>query len=180
MRTTTTPYPFACTGLKCRTPVRHLPGEAIRISQCSIPELAFPSRRGLLNNPDSDHKSVLSPLLVAVLSRLLNAFKVLEELMNEKMFNSPIFVRDGSYLVQEIATLEDAIDFLESWPERKRDLIHERALDSCYAAFDGRKPLVAAYIAFTGFAKRADILEDYDAVMPWLAASQEGTGRVPA
>lgn len=100
--------------------------------------------------------------------------------MNGRMFDSPIFVRSGSYLVQEIPSLDDAIDFLEGWPKHKRDLIHERALDACYAAFDGRKPLIAAYIAFTGFAKRADILEDSASVMPWMEASQTGSGRVPA
>ena len=39
------------------------------------------------------------------------------------LFNQPIFLDRGRY-VQEIATLEDALDFLEEWPENKRDLAY--------------------------------------------------------
>lgn len=92
--------------------------------------------------------------------------------MNAKLFDETVYVRDGSYLAQEIAGVEDAIDFLERWPKRKRDTIHERALDTCYLALGGRTPPIAAYISFTGFAKRADILEDFDAVMPWHSANR--------
>jgi len=99
--------------------------------------------------------------------------------MNAKLFDKPVYVRNGSYLVQEIAGVEDAIDFLERWPKRKRDTIHERALATCYAALDGRRPSIAAYISFTGFAKRADILEDFDAVVPWHIANRSPGRSVP-
>lgn len=75
--------------------------------------------------------------------------------MKALAFGSPIFVKRAAYVVQEIANLEDAIDFLDEWPEDRRDLIHETALKACCDAYDGNKPLSAARAAFYGFAKRA-------------------------
>ena len=43
--------------------------------------------------------------------------------MNATPFSSPIFVKNGPHMVQEIADLPDAIDFLEEWPEDRRNLI---------------------------------------------------------
>lgn len=100
--------------------------------------------------------------------------------MDDALFDSPIFVRDGIYIVREITGLMEVIDFLEAWPERQRDLVYERTLATCNAVFDGQKPLVAAYVAFTGFAKHMDILEDSATIMPWLAAAQGSGGRAPA
>jgi hypothetical protein len=105
-------------------------------------------------------------------------FDNLEELMNLTAFSSPVFIKHGSYLVQEIVDLAAAIEFLEEWPEDRRSLIHETALRACYQANDGRKPMGVARDAFVGFAKRAGILEDPEAVTPWIAASNSGGGQV--
>jgi hypothetical protein len=105
-------------------------------------------------------------------------FDKVEEGMNATAFSSPIFVNNGAYMVQEIADLGDAIDFLEEWPEDRRNLIHETALRACYQAHGGLKPMSVARDAFVGFAKRAGILEDPEAVMPWIAASKSGSGKV--
>ncbi|WP_394889814.1 DUF982 domain-containing protein [Mesorhizobium sp. AaZ16] len=94
--------------------------------------------------------------------------------MNVTAFRSPVFIKQGSYLVQEIVDLAGAIDFLEEWPEARRSLIHETALRACYQAHDGRKPMSVARDAFVGFAKRAGILEDPEAAMPWIAGSTGG------
>ncbi|RRH93201.1 DUF982 domain-containing protein [Mesorhizobium tamadayense] len=98
--------------------------------------------------------------------------------MNSEVFSSPLFVRRAAYIVQEIASLADAIDFLNQWPQDRRDLIHEAALKACYDVYDGRKPVSAAHNAFSGFAKRAAILEDATSAMQWLAACKSGTGKV--
>ncbi|GLS35124.1 hypothetical protein GCM10010869_07120 [Mesorhizobium tianshanense] len=100
--------------------------------------------------------------------------------MNPEAFRSPVFVKRATYIVQEIASLADAIDFLNEWPENRRDLIHEAALKACYDAYDGRKPVSAARNAFFGFAKRAAILEDATSAMQWLAACNSGSGKVQA
>jgi hypothetical protein len=112
------------------------------------------------------------------LHHILLPFDKLEEGMNATAFSSSVFVKNGAYLVQEIADLGDAIDFLEEWPEDRRDLIHETALRACYQAHGGLKPMSVARDAFVGFAKRARILEVSEAVMPWIAASKSGSGKV--
>jgi hypothetical protein len=89
-------------------------------------------------------------------------------------FDSPVFVKDGSRIVREIATLDDAIEFLDSWPHAHRDLIHETAWRTCCEAFDGHKPLSVAHAAFEGFARKAKILEDPASVMPWMNAKAGG------
>lgn len=98
--------------------------------------------------------------------------------MNFAAFSSPVFIKHGSNLVQEIVDLAGAIEFLEEWPEDRRNLIHETALRACFQAHDGRQPMGIARDAFVGFAKRAGILEDPEAVMPWLADSNPGGGQV--
>ncbi|UVK35545.1 DUF982 domain-containing protein (plasmid) [Mesorhizobium sp. AR10] len=98
--------------------------------------------------------------------------------MNSEAFSSPLFVKRAAYIVQEIASLADAVDFLNEWPEDRRDLVHEAALRACYDAYDGRKPVSAARNAFFGFAKRVAILEDASSAMQWLAACKSGTGKV--
>ncbi|RRH88739.1 DUF982 domain-containing protein [Mesorhizobium tamadayense] len=97
--------------------------------------------------------------------------------MNSETFSSPLFVRHAAYIVQEIASLADAVDFLNEWPPDRRDLVHEAALKACYDAYDGRKPVSAARNAFFGFAKRAAILEDATFAMQWLAACKSGNGK---
>ncbi|MDX8456974.1 DUF982 domain-containing protein [Mesorhizobium sp. VK9D] len=97
--------------------------------------------------------------------------------MKAQAFGSPIFVKRAAYVVQEIADLEDAIDFLDEWPEDRRDLIHETAFKACFDAYDGNKPLSAARAAFYGFAKRAVILEDPTSAMQWIAACKTGSGK---
>ncbi|MER8440414.1 DUF982 domain-containing protein [Mesorhizobium sp. M1312] len=99
--------------------------------------------------------------------------------MNPEAFSSPVFVKRATYIVQEIASLADAIDFLNEWPEDRRDPIHEATLRACYDAYDGRKPVSAARNAFFGFAKRAAILEDAISAMQWLAACKSACGKVP-
>ncbi|WP_363219469.1 hypothetical protein [Mesorhizobium sp.] len=49
------------------------------------------------------------------------------ERMNVEAFSSPIFVKRASYIVQEIASPADAIEFLNDWPEDRRDLTYETA-----------------------------------------------------
>ncbi|CCV11640.1 DUF982 domain-containing protein [Mesorhizobium sp. STM 4661] len=90
--------------------------------------------------------------------------------MQAEAFSSPIFVKRATYIVQEIASLADAIDFLDEWPEDRRDLIHDTALRVCYDAFDGRKPISAARDAFCEFAQRFAMLEDPTFAMQWIAA----------
>lgn len=101
------------------------------------------------------------------------------ERMNAEAFSSPIFVKRASYIVQEIAS-PDAIEFLNEWPEDRRDLTYETALRACCDAYAGHIPVGAASNAFIGFAKRVAILEDPTSAMQWLAACKAGSGKVQA
>lgn len=76
--------------------------------------------------------------------------------------------------------MDDAIDFLDEWPEIERNLIHPTAWKAFCEAFDGHKPLYVARDAFEGFAKRAKILEDPEPVMPWINSAKVGDGRMTA
>jgi hypothetical protein len=98
--------------------------------------------------------------------------------MNAGVFSSPIFVRRATVIVQEIAGLADAMEFLDEWPQDRRDLIHQTALRTCFDAHDGYKPIGAAHNAFLGFAKRAGILEDPTSARQWIAACNSGSGKV--
>lgn len=100
--------------------------------------------------------------------------------MNDRLFSRPVFVKDGNFIVREIATLDDAIEFLDDWPESQRNLVHQTAWKACCDAFDGHKPLYVARDAFEGFAKRANILEDPASVMPWISRAKTGGGRMTA
>lgn len=95
--------------------------------------------------------------------------------MNDRMFDSPVFVKSENSLVQEIACLEDALEFLYEWPRNRRGPIYETALRACQRAFDSSYPLSAARGAFCGFAKSAKIHEDVTTALPWMV-SKRGQG----
>jgi hypothetical protein len=99
--------------------------------------------------------------------------------MQSKAFDKPIYLKDGKYLVHEIASVNDAIEFLEDWPEGKRDVIHEAALRTCYMAHDGLKPIKVARDAMRAFGAKKGILEKEPVVRPWMVKGGSG-GRVPA
>ena len=42
--------------------------------------------------------------------------------MNDKLFDSPVFVKGGKFTIVEIASLHDAIDFLDEWPVELQDV----------------------------------------------------------
>ena len=100
--------------------------------------------------------------------------------MNDRMFDSPVFVKSGDSLVQEIACLEDALEFLYEWPKNRRGTIYDTALRACQRAFDGGYPLAAARDAFCGFAKSVRIHEDVIVTLPWMTGKSDRGGGVVA
>jgi hypothetical protein len=96
----------------------------------------------------------------------------LEELMSDRTFDNPVFVKDGNHLIQEIACLEDALEFLYEWPKNRRGPIHQTALRACQKVYESDYPLSAARDAFAGFAKSARILENVTAALPWMTAKK--------
>ena len=88
--------------------------------------------------------------------------------MNDRMFDSPVFVKNGGSLIQETACLDDALEFLYDWPKERRGPIHQTALRACQRAFESDYPLSAARDAFSGFAKAAQIFEEVASPLPWM------------
>lgn len=104
----------------------------------------------------------------------------MEVLMSDRLFDNPVFIKSGSHLIQEIAGIEDAIDFLYEWPEHDRDVIYEMTWKACCDAQNGLKPLNVARDAVAGFARKRNILEKPEATLPWRIGASAGGGRVPA
>ncbi|PSJ56290.1 DUF982 domain-containing protein [Pseudaminobacter soli (ex Li et al. 2025)] len=96
--------------------------------------------------------------------------------MSDRMFDSPVFVKSGKNLVQEIASLEDALEFLYEWPKWRRGTIYVTALKACQRAFDSDYPLSAARDAFVRFAKEKGIFEDVSMPLPWMVTSSGRSG----
>ncbi|MBZ9809931.1 DUF982 domain-containing protein [Mesorhizobium sp. BR1-1-9] len=100
--------------------------------------------------------------------------------MNDKMFEQPVLVKNGDFMIEEVACLEDAFEFLQNWPRNRRGPIFETALRACQRAYDGHVPASLARDAFAGFARSARILEDVSTSIPWMAGVKTGRGGVSA
>lgn len=100
--------------------------------------------------------------------------------MSDRWFDSPVFVKCGNRLIQEIARLEDALEFLYEWPKDRRGPIYETALRACQRAFDCGYPLPAARQAFSGFARSVNILENVSTPLPWMVPGKTGANGVGA
>lgn len=111
---------------------------------------------------------------------LLNTVVFSEAEMNSKMFARPVYLKEKKDLIREITNLYDAIDFLEEWPERDRDIVHDATLKTCYMAHDGHKPIQVARDAIRAFGKKKGILVKAPAVLPWMISPSSGSGRVSA
>ncbi|HEV2503774.1 MAG TPA: DUF982 domain-containing protein [Mesorhizobium sp.] len=96
--------------------------------------------------------------------------------MNDRMFDSPVFVKNAHSLIQEIACLEDALEFLYEWPRSRRTPIYQTAVRACQQAFQSDYPLSYAKSAFEGFARSARILEEVSAPLPWMVGPNSGRG----
>ncbi|MQU96726.1 DUF982 domain-containing protein [Sinorhizobium meliloti] len=111
---------------------------------------------------------------------LLNTVVFSEAEMNSKMFARPVYLKEKKDLIREITNLYDAIDFLEEWPERDRDIVRDATLKTCYMAHDGHKPIQVARDAIRAFGKKKGILVKAPAVLPWMIKPSSSSGRVSA
>lgn len=100
--------------------------------------------------------------------------------MNDKIFDSSVFVKDGRFTIAEIASIADALDFLDEWPTELQDILYQTTKRICHSAHDGRHPLDAARNAFAQWAKSANILEDIAPIPAWMTGPKSGPGGVLA
>ena len=99
--------------------------------------------------------------------------------MNDKFFENPVYVKHGSFVVQEIQCVMDALDFLDGWPDDRRGMMFQITQTALYRAHDGMMPIVAARNAFTQWARSVGILEDVSIAPPWMTGPKVGGGGIP-
>lgn len=90
--------------------------------------------------------------------------------MTNRIFDPPVFVKNGGILVQEIACLVDAFDFLEKWPDNRRGPIYQTAVRACQRSFDGQISVAVARSAFSGFVRSVGALVDVAEPVSWPSA----------
>ena len=87
------------------------------------------------------------------------SFERLEDEMNDKHFDSPVFIKLGNRVLQ-ITRLSQALEFLDQWPRSRRDGFYETARWACFSCFVDRMTVGSARQGFAGWAKTAGILAD--------------------
>ncbi|WP_156390349.1 DUF982 domain-containing protein, partial [Rhizobium sp. Root1203] len=83
--------------------------------------------------------------------------------MAPSFFDRAAYVR-GRNFVEEIACLEDVFDFLDEWPEERRDLAYHTLFGACRKAANGSFPLEAVRENFERFTKKAGLLVEIEKV----------------
>ena len=99
--------------------------------------------------------------------------------MSDRLFDNPVYVKDGGLVVQQIQSVADALEFLEEWPTERRSMMFEITQGALHGAHDGRLSIAAAQNAFAGWARSAGILEDVSIAPAWMMGPKVGNGGVP-
>ena len=100
--------------------------------------------------------------------------------MSDRLFDSPVYVRDGTRLVRQIQSIGDALDFLDEWPADRRGMMFEVAQQALNSAHDGRLPMTAARNAFASWARASNVLEDASVAPAWMTGPKVGSGGIPS
>ena len=106
--------------------------------------------------------------------------RIKEVFVSDRLFDKPVYVKNGRYLTLEIASVHDALMFLHEWPENDRDLIYDTAWKACCDAHDGIKPVIAAQNAIKGFARKRGILDEPKVHIPWVSQTSANDGQLSA
>ena len=99
--------------------------------------------------------------------------------MSDRLFDSPVYVKDGSFVVEQIQSVADALDFLDEWPADQRGMMFEATELALHSAHDGRLPVTAARNAFAHWARSAGVLEDVSIAPAWMTGPKMGSGGIP-
>ncbi|MGR9170617.1 MULTISPECIES: DUF982 domain-containing protein [Rhizobium] len=94
--------------------------------------------------------------------------------MASNLFDRPLFVKRKCF-IQEIECLDDIFDFLEDWPEEKRDITCEAILEACRDAVAGRFPPDAVRDNFERFLKKNGMLAEIEDIRSSGNASATAT-----
>lgn len=77
--------------------------------------------------------------------------------MNERFFDSPVYVKNGPFTLQ-ISNLLQAASFLHAWPGHRRNGFYDIAAWAVSSGLSGRMTLSSARDGFVHWAKTAGIL----------------------
>jgi hypothetical protein len=88
--------------------------------------------------------------------------------MAPSFFDHAAYVR-GKDFIEEIACLEEVFDFLDEWPEERRDLAYDTLYGACRRAANGSFPLEAVRENFERFTKRAGLHVEIEEVPGFIA-----------
>ncbi|SDK33037.1 circadian clock protein KaiC [Agrobacterium fabrum] len=78
-----------------------------------------------------------------------------------ELFDRPLYAL-RKYFVQEITGLDDVFDFLDEWPEEKRDLAYDVMMKACRMAANRELPVSVIAENFQRFLKRYGKLADVE------------------
>jgi hypothetical protein len=128
---------------------------------------------------DLDYKNRRSHFLWHRLGGLLAPVVQVEVTVNDRCFDAPVFVKGASHFLQEIVSLNDALDFLDDWSLDRWGPIYETALRACHRAYARDVPIATAKEAFVGFAESAGIFEEVGSFLAFPLIPQSGRGGLP-
>ena len=71
-----------------------------------------------------------------------------------------IWIKETDFPRREITSVHDAVQFLDAWPDDKRDPFFDLAKNALQGAIRGAIPIVEARDAFETFCREAGVLAD--------------------
>lgn len=93
--------------------------------------------------------------------------------MAKTPLDAPLFLKKKHY-IQELACLEDVLDFLDNWPQDERDTAFEVLVKACHMAAQGIFPMPAIRENLRRFLLKRHLLANIEEV-PIMA--ERGTDR---
>jgi predicted protein tyrosine phosphatase len=79
--------------------------------------------------------------------------------MAPSYFDRAVYVQN-LHFIDEVTCLEEVFDFLDKWPEQRRDIAYHALYGACRRAANGSFPLDAIRENFERFVKRAGLVAE--------------------
>lgn len=94
--------------------------------------------------------------------------------MAPSYFDRAVYVQNVHF-IDELTCLEEVFDFLDQWPEDRRDLAYHTLYGACRKAANGSFPLDAIRENFERFVKKAGLLAQVEQVPNLLVLERDRT-----
>lgn len=93
-------------------------------------------------------------------------------------FGKTVFVACSRQLIREITNAADELDYLNEWPDDKRDAVFSVVRRLCSRVNDKLVSTTVAERAFIRWAKDNDVLEEIT-IPSWISGPRSGHGGIP-